>query len=377
MIMKVLILHASAGAGHKRAAEALEKAFTLEDKNVEVSVRDILDFTSPMFRRTYGRGYLDIVRKAPELWGFMYARSDKKSQSPSHKKIRALFNEINAGAFIKFCKGFNADIVVCTHFMPLEILARKLGRRWRQVPLFCVITDFAVHSLWIIQNVDRYYVATEDARRQLIRKGQPADKIRITGIPVDPVFAQSETAENARRNLAIDPAIPTILLLSGGFGIGPTVDLIHSFGQADINCQLLVVAGANEKLKKEAVAAASGLTIPVKVFGFVDNIHELMDASDIVISKPGGLTTSEVLAKAKPMIAIDPIPGQEQRNCEYLLEAGAAVRLYEPEDAPYKVQAILGDPARLARMQHNAQGISHPNAAREIVRDILYGDTAK
>jgi processive 1,2-diacylglycerol beta-glucosyltransferase len=369
--MKVLILHASTGAGHKRAAEALGKAFALEDKNAEVAVRDILDFTSPMFRKTYGKGYLDIVRKAPELWGFMYARSDKKAQYPSHKKIRAIFNEINAGAFIRFCKSYNADIVVCTHFMPLEILARKFGRRWRDVPLFCVVTDFAVHSLWIAQDVDCYYVATEDARRQLIRKGQPAEKIRITGIPVDPVFSQSDTAENARRKLVIDPAIPTILLLSGGFGIGPTADLIRSFGQADVNCQLLVVAGANEKLKKEAIAAASALRIPAKVFGFVDNIHELMDASDVVISKPGGLTTSEVMAKAKPMIVIDPIPGQEQRNCEYLLEAGAAVRLYEPEDAPYKVQTILADPARLARMQQNARGISHPCAAREIVSDIL------
>jgi processive 1,2-diacylglycerol beta-glucosyltransferase len=369
--MKVLVLHASAGAGHKRAAEALAKAFSLEDEHVEVVVRDILDFTSPMFRKTYGKGYLDVIRKAPELWGFMFAQSDKKALLPSHKKIRAIFNEINSGAFKKFCKECNADIVICTHFMPLEILARKLGRRWRNVPLYCVVTDFAVHSLWIVQNVDRYYVATEDGRRQLIRKGQPADRIRITGIPVDPLFSQSETRENARSKLDIDTVLPTILLLSGGFGIGPTADLIRSFGKVDMNCQLLVVAGANEKLRKEAIAAAGELKIPVKVFGFVDNIHELMDASDIVISKPGGLTTSEVLAKNKPMIVIDPIPGQEQRNCEYLLEAGAAVRLYEPEDAPYKAQMILADPGRLARMQKSAREISHPNAAREIVRDIL------
>jgi processive 1,2-diacylglycerol beta-glucosyltransferase len=374
MIMKVLILHASTGAGHKRAAEALGKAFALENKNAEVAVRDILDFTSPVFKKTYARGYLEVVRKAPALWGFMYARSDKKAQHPSHKKIRAIFNEINAGAFIKFCKDFNADIAVCTHFMPVEILARRFGRRLRDVPLFCVVTDFAVHSLWIVQNVDCYYVATEDARRQLVRKGQPAQNIRITGIPIDPVFSQRDTAENARRKLAIDPALPAILLLSGGFGIGPAAELIRSFGQVDVHCQLLVVAGANDKLKKEAIAAATGLKIPAKVFGFVDNIHELMDASDLVISKPGGLTTSEVLAKAKPMIVVDPIPGQEQRNCEYLLEAGAAVRLYEPEDAPYKVQEILADPARLARMQQSARDISHPNAGKEIASDILSGN---
>jgi processive 1,2-diacylglycerol beta-glucosyltransferase len=368
--MKILILHASAGAGHKRAAEALARAFVLEDPDVEVIVRDILDFTSPVFRRTYGSGYLDVVRKAPELWGFMFAQSDKKALLPSHKKIRAIFNEVNALSFIKFCRESNADVAVCTHFMPLEILARKSCRKNYSTPLYCVVTDFAVHSLWVVDNVDGYYVATDEARRQLIRKGQPAEKIKTTGIPVDPVFSKSDTSANARRKLGIAESTPTILLLSGGFGVGPTADLIRSFGQVDVKCQLLVVAGANEKLKKEAVAAANGLKIPVKVFGFVNNIHELMDASDVVISKPGGLTTSEVLAKGKPMIVIDPIPGQEQRNCEYLLEAGAAMRLYEPEDAPYKVQALLANPARLARMQQNAREIGHPFAAIEIARDI-------
>jgi processive 1,2-diacylglycerol beta-glucosyltransferase len=368
--MKVLILHASAGAGHKRAAEALAKAFALEDKSIEVVVRDILDFTSPMFRKTYGKGYLDVVRKAPELWGYMFSQSDKKALLPSRKALRAIFNEINTLTFSKFCRDFDADLVVCTHFMPLEILAHKSRWKCGDVPLYCVVTDFAVHSLWMIQNVDRYYVATDDARRQLIRKGQPADRITITGIPVDPIFSKSEPSESARRKLGIAANIPTILLLSGGFGVGPTTDLIRSFGQVDVNCQLLVVAGANEKLKNEAIAAANGLKIPVKVFGFVNNIHELMDASDVVISKPGGLTTSEVLAKGKAMIVIDPIPGQEQRNCEYLLEAGAAMRLYEPDDAPYKVQALLDNPERLERMKKSAREIGHPFAATDIVRDI-------
>jgi processive 1,2-diacylglycerol beta-glucosyltransferase len=368
--MKVLILHASAGAGHKRAAEALANAFALEDPSAEVVVRDILDFTAPMFRKSYGKGYLDVVRKAPELWGYMFSQSDKKALLPSRKAIRAIFNEINTLAFGKFCREFDADFVVCTHFMPLEILAHKSKWKCGDVPLYCVVTDFAVHSLWVIENVDRYYVATDDARRQLIRKGQPEDKIRITGIPVDPVFSKSERPEDARRKLGIAAHTPTALLLSGGFGVGPTVDLIRSFGHVDVNCQLLVVAGANEKLKNEAIAAADGLKIPVKVFGFVNNIHELMDASDVVISKPGGLTTSEVLAKGKPMIVIDPIPGQEQRNCEYLLEAGAALRLYDPEDAPYKVQALLDNPERLERMKRRAREIGHPFAALEIVRDI-------
>jgi processive 1,2-diacylglycerol beta-glucosyltransferase len=167
-----------------------------------------------------------------------------------------------------------------------------------------------------------------------------------------------------------------VLLLSGGFGVGPTADLIRSLRELDMPCQFLVVAGANEKMKKEAEAAAAGLSLPVKVFGFVTNMHELMDASDVVISKPGGLTTSEVLAKGKPMIIIDPIPGQEQRNAESLLEAGAAMRLFEVEDAPYKIRLLLSDKARLARMRKSALALGKPRAAFDIVRDISRQVTA-
>jgi processive 1,2-diacylglycerol beta-glucosyltransferase len=376
--MKVLILHASAGAGHKRAAEALAKGFAAEGGDIEVKVYDILDATSHVFRKTYGKGYLDLVRKAPELWGYMFARSDKKSLVPWRKKVRSVFNEINTLAFRKLYKDFKPDIAVCTHFMPLELLSHQTGiRRRRHVPLYCVVTDFAVHSLWIVENVKCYYVATEEARRQLLRKGQSEKQIKVTGIPIDPVFAGAENPGAVRQRLGLAVDAPVALLLSGGFGVGPTVDLIRAFRKMEKNCQVLVVAGANEKLREEALTAARGLRCPVKVFGFVNNIHELMDASDLVISKPGGLTTSEVLAKGKPMMVIDPIPGQEQRNCEYLLEAGAAVRLYEPDDAPYKIDMLLSDPGRLERMRANAKGIGRPSAVCDIVKDILLREGVK
>jgi processive 1,2-diacylglycerol beta-glucosyltransferase len=371
--MKILILHASAGAGHKRAAEALAKAFRSEDAGNHVLVHDILDFTPPIFRRTYAKGYLDIVRRVPELWGYMYSQSDKKALDPKRKKIRSVFNKLNTPMFFKFYDEFNPDIAICTHFMPLELLSTREKKGKIRTPLFCVVTDFAVHALWIMEGVTRYYVATEEARRHLIRKGQSPERVKLTGIPIDPVFSHAEPQEAMRRKLAIRKDLPTVLLLSGGFGVGPTSSLIRSLHELMTPCQLLVVAGANEKMKKDAEAAAAGLRIPVAVFGFVNNMHELMDASDLVISKPGGLTTSEVLAKGKPMIIIDPIPGQEQRNGEYLLEAGAAVRLFEVEDAPYKIQTLLSDKPRLARMQKNALALGTPRAAFDIAKDATGG----
>lgn len=374
--MKVLILHASAGAGHRRAAEALAKAFRAENAANDVLVHDILDFTPALFRRTYAKGYLDVVRQIPELWGYLYSQSDKKALDPRRQKIRSVFNELNTPKFFRFFDEFAPDVVVCTHFMPLELVATRTAKGRTSVPLFCVVTDFAVHALWILERVTGYYVATDEARRQLLRKGQPAERVKVTGIPIDPVFAAGETAEAARKTLGLRKELPTVLLLSGGFGVGPAADLIRSLKDLAVPCQLLVVAGANEKMKAEAEAAAGGLSVPVQVFGFVNNIHELMDAADVVISKPGGLTTSEVLAKGKPMIIVDPIPGQEQRNAECLLEAGAAMRLFEVEDAPYKIQAALGDHGRLAQMRRNALALGRPRAAFDIVRDITQQVTA-
>lgn len=369
--MKILILHAAAGAGHKRAAEAMAKAFAAEKPGAEIVVRDILDFTNPIFRRTYARGYLDVVKSVPELWGYMYSRSDKRATRPERKKIRAVFNKLHTLRFRRFFNDLEPDVVVCTHFMGLEILSSRKRRGKTDVPLFCVVTDFAVHALWVVENVNCYYVACEEAKRQLLRKGQQDDGIKVTGIPIDPVFSESLLQDAARAKLGLEKNTPTVLVLSGGFGVGPTAELIKSFKGSDFRCQLVVVAGSNKDMEREAAAAAKDTGMPHKVFGFVNNIHELMDAADVIVSKPGGLTTSELLAKGKPMIAVDPIPGQEQRNCEYLLEAGAAVRLYEADDAVYKVKGLLGDPARLAAMRSNAKKIGHPGAARDIARDIL------
>lgn len=369
--MKVLLLHASAGAGHKRAAEALAKAFQAADGSAEIKVVDILDFTPPLFRKTYARGYLDLVRRAPELWGYLYAEADRKADEPWRKHVRTLFNKINAASFYKFYREFDPDVAVCTHFMPLQMLSERRGRGRGRAPVFCAVTDFAVHALWILEHVDCYYVAMEEAKRHLMRREIPPDRVVVTGIPVDPVFAAGQKKQEAARALGLDPALPVVLLLSGGCGVGPAAGLIRSFGREEPVCQLLVIAGANEKLREQAEEAAREVRTPVRVYGFVNNIHVMMDACDLVISKPGGLTTSEVLAKGRPLLIIDPIPGQEQRNGEVVLEAGAAARLFEVDDAYCKVRDLLADKSRLARMAREALAVGRPRAAEGIVRDIL------
>jgi processive 1,2-diacylglycerol beta-glucosyltransferase len=369
--VKALILHASAGAGHRRAAEALAAAFHAEAPSAKIIVSDILEFTPRVFKETYAEGYLQLVRRIPELWGYMYSHSDKSAPKPWRKKVRATFNKINMTIFFNYLRDTAPDIAICTHFLPLEVLSTRAGKKKLDIPFYAVVTDFAVHSLWIVDNVSGYYVASDESARQVVRRGQPAGLVKAFGIPVDPVFSTATPLPQAKKKLGLRPDVPVVLILSGGRGVGSMPDMIQSFEGSGANCQLLAVAGTNEQLKADAERAAAESSLPVKVFGFVDNVHELMDAADLIISKPGGLTTSELLAKGKPMVITAPIPGQEQRNCEHLLEAGVAVRLYEVDDTPYKVSSLLDAPDRLKQMCSNARAIGRPHAARDIVMDIM------
>lgn len=367
--MRILILHASAGAGHTRAAQALAAAFQQHDPGAEITVTDILDFTPRLFRGTYAKGYLRLVQMAPELWGYLYSLTDRKALIPWRRKVRSAFNAINAVTFRRFLKELNPDFAVCTHFMPLELLATKC-RRISLAPVYGTVTDFAVHSLWLTNNVAGYFVANEDARQQLILRGEPPHHVHVTGIPIASEFSRSLGTVAARRALGLDPALPVVLVMSGGFGVGPASELIHAFRANPQPMQLLVVAGNNAKLVGKCRQIATGMTMPVQIHGYVRNIHDMIDAADLVVTKPGGLTASEVLAKGKPMVVVDPIPGQEQRNCEYVLEAGAASRLYDMQDAPRRLSLLLSNAQHMDRMRAAAQRLGLPFAARDIVRHI-------
>lgn len=366
--MKILILHASAGAGHKRAAEALVAACKLE--GVDSVLHDILEFTPPLFRTTYAAGYLNMVRSAPELWGYFYSLTDRKSQNPWHRRIRNTFNKLNTHAFERYWKDTQADAVICTHFLPLEILGRRKLKDEAKVPLFGVVTDFASHALWSCPNVDGYFTGSEEARRQLIRRGQQPGRAWVTGIPVSPEFVPPADVSSLRIRLGLAPDLPVILILCGGFGVGSVVDVLGAFAREPLHAQLVVVTGNNETLHAQVARKARELTMPVMLHGFVHNVHELIGAADLVISKPGGLTSAEVLAMGRPLVIMDPIPGQEQRNAEYLLENGAAVRLVDPLDAPFKVWPILENAERRRILCDAAVRLARPHAARLIVRHV-------
>jgi len=367
--MKLLILYTSAGNGHRRAAEALAAAAAAAGHTA--LLRDILDFVPALFRTTYAAGYLNLVRSAPELWGYLYTQTDRKAQRPAERRARTVFNKLNAHSFYRFLRAEAPAAVVCTHFLPLELIGSLSPHHRHNLPLFGVVTDFAAHALWYCDSVNAYYVASEEARRQLRRKGQPNTGLALTGIPVMPEFAERTTPAAGRERLGLRPDLPAVLVLSGAYGVTPTLDLLRACAAEPPPCQFLVVAGRNPKLEQGAREAVAGAGLTATVYGFVNNVHELMDAADLIVSKPGGLSTAETLAKGRPMVIVEPIPGQEQRNAEWLLENGAAVRLYEAGDAAWKLAALLADPGRLAALAARAAQLGRPAAAAAIVADVV------
>ncbi|TDM08898.1 MAG: hypothetical protein C4K60_05900 [Ideonella sp. MAG2] len=370
MSAPLLLLHATAGAGHTRAAQAVAAALAQQGSQHH-QVVDTLACTSAFFRKMYAKAYIDLVQTAPALWGQLYERADvvKPPRSKS-ARARLAFDKLNSQAFGALLKDAAPAAVLCTHFLPLELLSDlKRKGRWH-TPVHAVVTDVSPHAFWVYPHIDHYHVATPAGARELVCKGIAPERISVTGTPVDPVFAHSTPAPAMRAQLGL-PERPTALLLSGGFGVGPLLAMLDSFAKADTGLSLVVVAGRNAELEAACRARAATLATPVSVHGFVNNIHELMDAADVVVTKPGGLTTNEVLAKGKPMVLMAPIPGQEQRNCEFLLEEGAAVRLYDEADTAWYLQTLLDDKAKVQRMTANALRIARPQAAADIAQTLL------
>lgn len=370
MKKRILILHATAGTGHTRAAEAVAAALR-PYPNVDIAVWDALDYTNGIFKRLYSKHYIRFVKAFPRAWGYIWETSDSQAPDSWFRQVQHLFNRANSRKLRRRVLEFAPDLVICTHYLPLEVLSYLKEKRLTQAPVFGVITDISAHSFRIMPNIDRYFAATRASARELEFKGYPASRVTVSGIPVDPIFRRIESKQIVRERHGLPPQLPTVLLMSGGFGLGPLPQITQSFAQANRPISLVVIAGRSRALKEKCDKIARRSRAPIKVFGYVDFVHELIDASDIVITKPGGLSSSEILVKSTPMVLVAPIPGQEQRNCEYLLENGAAARLYNYDDAAYFIEALLTDTGKLRAMSAAAQRIAFSGSATMIAATAM------
>ena len=370
---RVLLLSATSGAGHVRAAQALEKAFLVRG-DCAVEHIDALQYVSKLFQRVYDKAYISMVRRAPELMGVLYDRMD---QPWHHPRRRLALDRLNTGPMIRLLKRTQPDLCVATHFLPAEIIAWLIAKGKLRAHNAIVVTDYDVHAMWLCRTVDRYYVAIDEAAEYLAKIGVPREKLRVTGIPIDPLFAAPLNRSEVRKQLGLDTE-PTIILISaGGYGIGPVEQLVKDLLALQKPWQIVAIAGKSEKTKKRleelaksagTLSSGSARLCPV---GFTTEMDKYMAAADLMVGKAGGLTTSEALARALPMALIEPIPGQEDRNADHLLEAGAAIRCNNLPAAAWKISTLLDDTARLNGMRDAARKLGQPGAAAAIAEDAL------
>lgn len=371
MFRRILIASASAGNGHVKAAEAMEVAFRRLAPDAEIVNIDVFkpEYSTPGMGRLYGQGYIRMANKAPTALGIMYDRTDRPWGEHGRK--------VGFRKLKRFISDFQPDLVVSTHFIPSEVVSHLLCTGKINAVSAIVVTDFDAHAMWFSRHYDRYFVALGETREYLRKHGIDASRISVTGIPINPVFAEPKDKLAMRAKYGLDADRPAILLSAGGFGVGPMQDILEALKEVEHPIQVLALCGKNAELKEriEAMASTAPATLKLLPIGYTDKMDEYMTAADIVLGKPGGLTTSEGLAKELAFVIVNPIPGQEERNSDHLLEEGVAVRSNELTTLAYKLNQLLGDPARLASMQRNAARLGHPGSACEIASILLAGPT--
>jgi processive 1,2-diacylglycerol beta-glucosyltransferase len=371
---RILILSTSVGAGHIRAAQAL--ALTFKDRLPQTTVEhvDVLELTNAAFRKGYRDGYFSLVKHAPNVVGMLYDKLDKPNPKNLGTQARLSFERTNFGKLSKLLRQEPSwDLVVSTHFLPPQMIAHLRKKERIHCPQVIVVTDYDVQGMWLHEPCEAYFVSNPEAKVYLDKLGIDPQIVHATGIPIDPVFTKSKDRNECRRELGFNVNRPLILQMSGGLGIGPAEQIYRSLREdVTVPAQICVVAGKNTKLKSALEAHGPDSRHDCKVMGFTDKVDELMAAADMVITKPGGLTTSEALARGCPIVIIDPIPGQEERNSDFLLENGCAIKPSHPEKTlGYRVNELLKHPARLHQMQKSARRCSHPEAARDVVDQCI------
>jgi processive 1,2-diacylglycerol beta-glucosyltransferase len=371
MLGRVLVLSASAGAGHLRAADAIEKVLQIRGLASEVQHLDVLKYTNNVFRSLYSKAYIELVNKAPEVLGWLYDHLDVPGRN---EKARLAFDRLNTGPFIKFLNKYQPDVAICTHFLPSEIISWLKREKDVNILNAVVVTDLDVHAMWLCRNCEHYFVALEETKVHLVALGVPADRVTVSGIPIDPVFAEAKDSRAMRRKHGLDEDVFTILVSAGGFGVGPVEHIIEALSALSHPAQIVVVCGRNEELRTRLSRVlrrrARHMSVNFHLLGFTSEMDELMAAADLFVGKPGGLTTSEALAKGLPMVVINPIPGQEERNSDHLLEEGIAIRCNNLPALAYKIDRLIEEPGKLVLMHANALALSKPQAGFTILERL-------
>lgn len=365
-LTKILLLYISEHSGHHRASLAIEKALKTLDPAIETLNLNSFNYTNPILEKVINRAYLGVIKRTPELWDYLY---DNPNVLQKTQKLRELIHRFNTDKLKGLLDEFKPNAIVCTQAFPCGMIADYKKSFNLTMPLVGVLTDYAPHSYWIYNNVDKYVVPSEETGKKLINNGIDPAKIETFGIPIDPKFQKSIDKDKIRQALSIDKDKPCVLIMGGTQGLGPIKEVVWSLDRSGMPLQMIVASGTNKKVFRWINARH----FHKKVIALFDapNVDELMDVSSIVLTKPGGITTAEALAKGIPMIIVNPLPGQEAMNTKFLLKEGVAVKAENPSDAAILLKELLYNRNKLMAMGNKARSLSRPDSAINIARLVL------
>ncbi len=366
---RVLFLYLTKHSGHYAAAVAVDQALRRLDPHVETMLLDSFSHANPVLSKVTLKAYLAVLKTAPEIWEYMYDNPDFKERTHA---IRELLNRGNSKKLQSLLSDFFPEVVVCTQGFACGVMASwKRASGNRSLRLVGVLTDFVAHRYWADPNVDLYIAPTEDLRQNLISQGVLPERVKVTGIPVAEKFRQTADRSAVLKKLGLKSDLPKVLLMGGSLGLGPMKRVIRKLDKLPQPFDIISVTGQNERLQESLVRKGPRLRHQTKIFGFADNVQELMEIAEMVVTKPGGITTAEALVKRLPMIIINPIPGQEAKNTQYLLSQNVAVEAEDAEDVMLFVDEFFRNPAKLRAMRAAAQQLGRPQAAENAGRAIL------
>ena len=369
------ILTASYGSGHNRVAETLRQAFA--EAGVETRVVDhFRELVHPHFERLTRALYYAMLRRTPALWGLAYWVGD---QIPVSSPLLLGLTRLGLPKLLRLLEAERPDFVVSVHPTPAATLSELSGRGVRVPPHTTVFTDWVAHTQWIYPRVDRYCVPAPEIARDLIARGTPRERVTVTGIPVDAAFARPPVERAATRlQLGLAPRLPLLLFMDGaGGGFGRLEEAIETLLDMDAACQAVVVTGRGPGLGARLRTRLAARRTRIKVFGFVDNIRDLMGAADLLVSKAGGVTVAEALAAELPMVSFGSLAGQERRNERFSAMAGVGLLARSPGELDRVLRAVLGDPVLLRSLRERIRGYRQPQAARRVLEVVLDGGEAR
>jgi len=365
---RVLILSAGAGSGHNVAAGVLESHARAQPNVEAVQTFDVLELTSDLYRGLYDDAYFRLVNAVPWLVGWSY---DKRDTPFRTRDPLWLLDQVNTTEVARAIQSYQPDIVLSTHFLPARLASLLRARGQIRSSLFVITTDYDFQGLWLSTPFNGLFVARDETRAHMVEIGLPADRITVSGIPVRAIFSEpvERAAVLARYQLRSD--VPTLLISAGAAGGAYAQAVVAQTLRMRNPFQAVVVCGRNQKLQEEITTLVAGQADRYRVLGYTSDMADLMRVATLFVGKPGGLSSSECMAVGLPMVLINPIPGQEVRNSDFLLEEGAAGRCNYQTTVGYKLDRLLDDPDRVQRMAASARRLGRQDAAAAIVTTAL------